>query len=119
METGSELVYKIIFGLLKYSDNKIKRKCKAIIIRFTTFSHRTLVYRARKTIKNNVKNRYDLIKERHPILLEANNVLNLLKGNNDVKFCLDNYRSKIKWEDELRPDFFSSLEDLKEKLQVN
>ena len=53
------------------------------------------------------------------LLLEANNLVN---GNNDVKFCFVdiNCRLKIKWEDELRPDsFFSLLEDLKGKLQVN
>ena len=31
----------------EYSDYKTKRICKAIIIRFTTFRNRTLVYRAR------------------------------------------------------------------------
>ena len=74
---------------------------------------------ARKKIRNNVKIRLDLTKERHALLLEANN---LVKGNNDVRFCFVdiNCRLKIKWEDELRPDsFFSSLEDLKGKLQVN
>ena len=102
----------------EYSDYKTKKKCKAIIVRFTTFRHRTLVYRARKQIRD-VKIRLDLTKERHALLLEANN---LVKGNNDVKFCFVdiNCRLKIKWEDELRPDsFFSSLEDLKGKLQVN
>ena len=53
----------------------------------------------------NVKLRLDLTKERHALLLEANN---LVKGNNDVKFCFVdiNSRLKIKWEDELRPDSF-------------
>ena len=35
----------------EYSDYKTKRICKAIIIRFTTFRNRTLVYRARKKQK--------------------------------------------------------------------
>ena len=34
----------------EYSDYKTKKKCKAIIVRFTTFRHRTLVYRTRKKI---------------------------------------------------------------------
>ena len=104
---------------LEYSDQKIKKKCKAIIVRFAMFRYRTLVYRTSKKIRNNVKIRLDLTKERHALLLEANN---LVKGNNNVKFCfVDIYcHLKIKWEDELRPDsFFSSLEDLKRKLQVN
>ena len=76
------------------------------------------MHRARKRIRH-VKIRLDLTKERYALLLEANN---LVKGNNDVKFCFVdiNSRLKIKWEDELRPDsFFSSLEGLKGKLQVN
>ena len=79
----------------EYSDPKTKRKCQVIIIRFTTFIHRTLVYRARKKIKNNVKIRLDLTKEGYAVLLEANN---LVEGNNDVKFCLVgiNCRLKIK-----------------------
>ena len=32
----------------EYSDYKTKKKCNAIIVRFTTFRHRTLVYQARK-----------------------------------------------------------------------
>ena len=32
----------------EYLDYKTKKKCKAIIVRFTTFMHRTLVYRTRK-----------------------------------------------------------------------
>ena len=83
-----------------------------------TFRHRTSVYRARKKITN-VKIRLDLNKERHALLLEANN---LVKGNNDVKFCFVDINCclKTKWEDELRPGiFFSSLKDLTGKLQVN
>ena len=56
--------------------------------------------------------------ERHALLLEANN---LVKGNNDVRFCFVdiNCRLKIKWKDDIGQDsFFSSLEDLK-KGQVN
>ena len=77
------------------------------------------MYWARKKIRNNVKIRLDLTKERHDVLLEANN---LVEDNNDVVFCFVdiNCRLKIKWEDELLPDsFLSSLEDLEGKLQVN
>ena len=101
------------------SDYKTKKKRKAIIVRFTTSRHKTLVYWARKKIRNNVKIRLDLTKERHDVLLEANN---LVEDNNDVVFCFVdiNCRLKIKWEDELLPDsFLSSLEDLEGKLQVN
>ena len=91
----------------------IIKKCK--IYNIAKF---TLEYQARKKIRNNVKLCLDLTKERHALLLEVNN---LVKDNNDVKFCFVdiNYCLKIKWEDELQPDsFFSSLEYLKGKLQV-
>ena len=48
----------------EYSDYKTKRNCKVIITRFTTFRYRTLVYRARKIIRNDVKICLDLTKER-------------------------------------------------------
>ena len=71
-----------------------------------------------KKIRNNVKIRLDLAKERHALLVEANN---LVKGNHDVKFCLVDINCclKIKWEDLRADSFFSLLEDLKGKLQVN
>ena len=69
----------------EYSDYKTKKKCRAIIVSFTTFRHRKLNYRAREKNRNNVKIRLDLTKERYALLLQANN---LVKGNNDVKlFC--------------------------------
>ena len=103
----------------EHSDYKTKKKFKANIARFTTFRYRTLVYRARKKIKNNVTIRLSLFKERQDLLLEANK---LVRGNNDVKFCFVDINSclKIKWENELPPgSFFSSLEVLKRKLQFS
>ena len=38
-----------------YFDNKRKKKCKSIIVRFTTFHHRTMVYHAKKNMKNIVR----------------------------------------------------------------
>ena len=43
-----------------YVYNKSKKSCKSIIVRFTTFRHRTVVYRARKNIKDNVRVKLDL-----------------------------------------------------------
>ena len=64
----------------EYSDYKTKRKCKVIFVIFTTFRHKTLVYRARKKIRSNVKIRLNLTKERHALLFEANDLvlLNLI-----------------------------------------
>ena len=61
----------------EYSDYKTKKKCKAIIVRFTMFTLRGLVYRVKREIRNN--NGLYFTKERHALLLGANN---LAKGNN-------------------------------------
>ena len=62
----------------EYSDYKTKKKCKAIIARFIPFRHRTLLYRARKKVRDNVQIRLGLTKERHAILPEANNAIMML-----------------------------------------
>ena len=66
------------------------------------FWHRTLVYWGRKEIRNNVKIYLDQNKER--LILEANN---LVKGSTDVKLSVAeiNCLIKIKWDDELPPDY--------------
>ena len=46
-----------------YPNNKKTQKvCKSIIVRFTTFGHRTSFYRARKSIGNRAQVRLDLTK---------------------------------------------------------
>ena len=44
------------------TDNKTKKSCKSVIVHFTTFRHRTMVYRAEKNMKNNVRVKLDLTK---------------------------------------------------------
>ena len=60
----------------KYQDASSNNYCKSIIIRFTTFRHRTMFYRAKNKLKRGVKIKLDLTKSRY----------NLLKGSyiNDV-----------------------------------
>ena len=58
-------------------------KCKSIIIRFTTFRHRTMLYHNRKNLKRNVKVKLDLTK--NSIFTEA---MQLVKNNEAVKFAL-------------------------------
>ena len=38
-----------------YVDSKSKNRCKSIIVGFTTFRYRTMVYRAKKNMKDNVQ----------------------------------------------------------------
>ena len=56
-----------------YTDRITSKKCKSIIVRFTTFRHRTLFYRARKNLKSGFKVKLDLTKSRFNLLKKANN----------------------------------------------
>ena len=55
-----------------YTDRITSKKCKSIIVRFTTFRHRTLFYRARKNLKSGFKVKLDLTKSRFNLLKKAN-----------------------------------------------
>ena len=72
--------------------------CKCIIIRFTTFHHRTMFYRAKNKLKRGVKIKVDLTKTRHDLLKRANDHL---KEATSSKFCyVDiNCRLKVKFND--------------------
>ena len=100
-----------------YTDTKTNMKCKSIIMRFTTFRHRTIVYRSRNgLVRRGVKVRIDLTKSRHSLLTEANK---FIADDSQVKFCYAdiNCRLKIKWANERFDDsFFSSMDELKEML---
>ena len=52
------------------SDPKKDRK-QEIIIKFTTFRHRTLLYRPKRKLKNGVKLHIDLSNKRFKLLLDA------------------------------------------------
>ena len=51
--------------------NNSKKLCKSIIVRFSTFRHRTKFYRSRSKLKNNVKVNLDLTKRRCTIFTKA------------------------------------------------
>ena len=46
-----------------YTDKTSGLKCKSIIVRFTTFCHRTMFYHSSKNLKRNVKVKLDLTKK--------------------------------------------------------
>ena len=80
-----------------YFDKIKKVNCKSIIVRFNTFRHRTLLYRAKKDIKQKkwYKIRLALTKRRYLMLSEANK---LASDNQNANFCYAdlNCRSKIR-----------------------
>ena len=83
-----------------------KKKCKSIIVRFTTFRHRTLFYRARKNLKS-AKVKLDLTKSRFDLLKRANNHVKEIRA---INFCHAdrNCPLGVKFHDEKKQDFFSS-----------
>ena len=96
-----------------YVDKTTKKSCKSVIVRFSTFRHRTIVYRAKKNMKCPVRVKIDLTKKRHNLLVSANKYVSNIDS---VKFCYAdiNCRLKIKWEDEsINDTFFYSLTELK------
>ena len=54
-----------------YNDKKTNVRCKSIIVRFTTFRHRTMFCWCRANLKNNVKLKLDLTKNRYKIFAKA------------------------------------------------
>ena len=82
-----------------YTDKDSNIECKSVIVRFTTFRHRTMVYRAKKKMKPGVRVKLDWTKSRYTLLTDANKVV---KNNPDIEFCYAdiNCLLKIKLVDE-------------------
>ena len=73
--------YRIFKG---YNDKGTNKNCKSIIVRFSTFRHRTMVYRLKKKMIKNVRMKVDLTKKRFTHLLSANEYV---RNTILVKFC--------------------------------
>ena len=95
-----------------YTDKASKKNCKSIIVRFTTFRHRTMFYGVRKNLRKGIKVKLDLTKSRFDLLKQANDHV---KDVPAIKFCYAdvNCRLRVKFRDEKENDeFFSSFEEL-------
>ena len=102
-----------------YFDKIKKVKCKSIIVRFNTFHHRTLLYRAKKDIKQKkgYKIRLDLTKRHYLMLSEANKLAS--DNQNASLFYGDvNCRLKMRWNDN-QEDFCDTFEDLRDLMDRN
>ena len=100
-----------------YNDKGTNKICKSIIVCFSTFRHRTMVYRSKKKMSKNVRNKVDLTKKRFTLKVYSNEYV---RNTSLVKFCYDdiNCRLKIKWSDEVREDtIFKKMEDLKRLIE--
>ena len=86
---------------------------QSIIVRFSTFRHRTLLYHARKSVKS-AKVRLDLTKARYGVL---NLARDMVKNDDKVKFVYSdiNCRLKVHLADG-NDNFFNNLDELKDIL---
>ena len=99
---------------LPYVDNTTKVKTQSIIVRFTTFRHRTMFYSKRKKLSGDVRVKLDLTKERYALLKSARERVEGLK--NFKYICTDiNCRLKVRMEDD-KEFFFDSMDDLIDKV---
>ena len=76
-----------------YLDKKTNRNCKSIMVRFTTFRHRTSFYRNRNKLKRNVKVKLDLTKTRYKIFTDA---LESVKQCEVVNFVMVDINCRLK-----------------------
>ena len=100
----------------EYTDKTSGKKCKSIIVRFTTFRHRTVFYHNRKNLKRNVKVKLDLTKKRYLIFSEA---LKLSQNFESVNFVMVdiNCRLKVVFKDGSY-EFFTDCDNLREILNM-
>ena len=68
----------------RYLDASLNNYCKSIIVRFTTFRHRNMFYRAKNTLKRGVRIKLDLIKSRYDLLKRE---IDHVKEVPSIKFC--------------------------------
>ena len=95
-----------------YKDRESGVKCQQIIVRFTTFRHRTRFYKARKKLKNNVHIRLDLTKLRYGILKGAAMEVH---DNDKVKLVYADINCRLKVHPNFGNEhFFSSCDELKD-----
>ena len=86
-EAGVNIFETIIDRPLKigdtYANNKSKNSCKGIIVRFTTSFNRTIVYRAKKNMKDSLRVILNLTKKLYNLITLQTNLLVLY---NRLKF---------------------------------
>ena len=76
-----------------YTDENSNVECKSVIVRFTTFRHRIMVYRAKKKMKPGLRVKLDLMESRYTLLTDDNKVV---KQNPDIKFGYADISCRLK-----------------------
>ena len=93
--------------------HRVSKKTSEVIVRFTTFRHRTLLYRKRKSLKGKSVH-LDLTKSRLQLLNDAKKAIS---NKDNISFCYAdiNCRCKVRFTDATE-SFFESLSDLEDIL---
>ena len=94
----------------QYIDRDSGIKIQSIIVRFTTFRHRTLLYKNRKNIKGNVRVKLDLTKKRYEVLRKAREIVEEI-DNISFVYADINCRLKVRFKDNSEL-FFENLIEL-------
>ena len=91
-----------------------KDKKQAVIVKFTTFRHRTLLFRARRKLKNGVKLHVNISKKRFKLLLDAQKYVENVA---EVQFVYAdvNCNLKVKFRNN-EESFFNSMQELEDIL---
>ena len=98
-----------------YNDRKTNVLCKSIIVCFTTFRHRTMFYRSGANLKNNVKLKLDLTKNRCKTTTKAIEAVKSYDNMNYVMADIDCWL-KVVLKDR-SGKFFTDIMSLKEILE--
>ena len=83
---------------------------QSIIVRFTTFRHRTLLYKNRKNIKGDVRVKLDLTKKRYEVLRKVREIVEEI-DNISFVYADINCRLKVRFKDNSAL-FFENLIEL-------
>ena len=92
--------------------HKNNKKCRTIIVCFTTFRYRTQVLQAKRKMKDGVTTKVDLAKKRYNLLTVANK---LVKDNDDAMCCYSDVNCRLNGSASvvMTDCSFESFEDLK------
>ena len=91
-----------------YHHKKSKKKCKSIIVKFSSFRYHNKAYRQKKNLDDGVTAHVDLTKKRHSLLRKAND---LVIKRDEVLLCYAdiNCRLKLKWPEQSKQNKFFHL----------
>ena len=97
-----------------YKSHKTNKTCRSVIVGFTSFKHRTSIYRNRNILKN-VRVKLDSTKKRHNILKSARSIAD---GKQDVNYVFAdiNCRLKVVFKDGTS-EFFEDISELNELIE--